>query len=539
MNNNTPGKYPIPEGYVLLEKGFAHSIIEDAVMPQVRADRLLKVKDWYPGEKAYAGDINNIINQQVEMNALAVEQATIRELERREFVDALTPHTKEILDTEFKSAEHHLNTLYEHGKDLGFSQTKMESFIGKADAHALQSAKQYNYGLIVNVTNDVREGVRQSIYKGVLRGDSIPTIAKDIRKIPLEPIKAGNRVLSPSQRATLIARTESARAVSQGTLVSYAQSGTEEVDVDTAADERTCDYCTGAEEDGPYPINNIPEDAQIPIHPDCRCAYSAVVNTDIKEPFDADSYFNLYSGGMTDIPEGFKGDNGSGGELPQEKNLKPEPTRYSNLKEAYTDFKENQIPDSVKQMSKTKEWKEMDRSFRVYRDIDFEKINDTLRMPWHNPKGLNPFYQKVVDNMDKLLGKTALKSEIVVKRVFTEDFIKGWNNEYSKVTVPEKTVGTRYTDKGYSSSCLTEKAANMIREEEQIMYDDSSFIGEITLPKGTEAIPIDFVNETKAFNSGKIHEEYSQAELVINRNGVYDITEIDYKNRTFKAVKVA
>ena len=54
------------------------------------------------------------------------------------------------------------------------------------------------------------------------------------------------KTLSARQRAMMIARTETARAMTQGRLQSYANYGVHEVKILTAGDENVCPVCLEA-----------------------------------------------------------------------------------------------------------------------------------------------------------------------------------------------------------------------------------------------------------------------------------------------------
>lgn len=60
-----------------------------------------------------------------------------------------------------------------------------------------------------------------------------------------------------------------------GALQLYESEGVLEVDVITAGDGRVCDACIEAEARSPWPLTEAP---QLPLHPVCRCVYSAPVS---------------------------------------------------------------------------------------------------------------------------------------------------------------------------------------------------------------------------------------------------------------------
>jgi hypothetical protein len=80
-------------------------------------------------------------------------------------------------------------------------------------------------------------------------------------------------VLSNPANAEMIARTETARAMSDAALDTYKANDIRQVDLKTFAG---CDVCEGIAEDNPYDIGSAPD---MPIHPNCRCALLPVVDT--------------------------------------------------------------------------------------------------------------------------------------------------------------------------------------------------------------------------------------------------------------------
>jgi len=85
--------------------------------------------------------------------------------------------------------------------------------------------------------------------------------------------EAGRKV---RYRAEMIARTETARAMSEGTLEGYAEAHVERVRWEAAAD--ACDVCAGM--DGTV-YNRGEGEGLLPYHPNCRCCF--VPETEIQE----------------------------------------------------------------------------------------------------------------------------------------------------------------------------------------------------------------------------------------------------------------
>lgn len=111
----------------------------------------------------------------------------------------------------------------------------------QADKLALQFAKDYNHGLVRNLSRDLRHTVKNEIFKGVIAGENPHEIARRLLKVGVQPLK--NTTFTPLQRATLIAKTEVSRVQNTGILQSYANEGYTEVKILTAEDNNVCTTC--------------------------------------------------------------------------------------------------------------------------------------------------------------------------------------------------------------------------------------------------------------------------------------------------------
>jgi len=73
-------------------------------------------------------------------------------------------------------------------------------------------------------------------------------------------------------RASMIARTEIARAQMQGTISVWQEAGVEVVDVLLGVD--ACELCQDIAANGPYKLEDIADD--YPFHPNCNCSLVVV-----------------------------------------------------------------------------------------------------------------------------------------------------------------------------------------------------------------------------------------------------------------------
>ena len=120
------------------------------------------------------------------------------------------------------------------------------------------------------VTPSMSQQMSRILAQGLADGSGPAKIAREMDKA----IKKITRT-----RALVIARTEIVRAHAEGQLDSMERLGIEEVEADvewsTAGDDKVCARCEDAAADSPYTIDEAR--GQIPLHPNCRCAWIPVL----------------------------------------------------------------------------------------------------------------------------------------------------------------------------------------------------------------------------------------------------------------------
>ena len=128
--------------------------------------------------------------------------------------------------------------------------------------------------------------IRAEIFLGITAGEDMPSVAKRILEATDNSLTG--KTLSARQRAMMIARTETARAMTQGRLQSYANYGVREVKILTAGDENVCPVCLEAAFifNGDVHIDNVAGErihkitdaiSLVPFHPLCRCSVMAYI----------------------------------------------------------------------------------------------------------------------------------------------------------------------------------------------------------------------------------------------------------------------
>ena len=152
------------------------------------------------------------------------------------------------------------------------------------DRKALDFLVNYELQLLGNVTRELAEGIKNRITIGLIQGESIAKISKNIGGIITDPEafrRAGKTVFRTAQtRTETIVRTETLRAYNQGRHKFYEQVGVKWVRWLSVGDKRMCPVCR--ELDGKrFKLGDAPGP---PAHPQCRCcSYADPESLGIKE----------------------------------------------------------------------------------------------------------------------------------------------------------------------------------------------------------------------------------------------------------------
>lgn len=187
----------------------------------------------------------------------------------------------ELIKYNASTSEEFISEFYRLGAEQGYDDIEQTLAYTLADEKALSFIHQYNFDLIRNVNNELRDGIKRTILESVAAGEGYQTTMRKLMELPLTPI---NNNISVRTRAEMIARTEEARAHNTGTLHAYANYGVDMVEVITSHDSLVCDYCIDLEENNPYPLQQAM--SLLPAHPNCRCYYVA----HIPEPDELGSF---------------------------------------------------------------------------------------------------------------------------------------------------------------------------------------------------------------------------------------------------------
>lgn len=207
--------------------------------------------------------------------------------------NSLEEEWDEILEKHYDTVDELLTEVYDKGKKKGYSDMISRIKYTKADKWALDFVKDYNFGLIQKLDDDLRYKIKNKIISGFLAGDHPYKIAPKIAGLLDEKLIGSN--FTPNQRATMIARTEISRVQNTGILQSYVTEGYVQVKILTAEDNSVCYLCLKNayefEDDVPVTYDNKGDDRvhyisdliknldYVPLHPNCRCTYLSVWET--------------------------------------------------------------------------------------------------------------------------------------------------------------------------------------------------------------------------------------------------------------------
>ena len=191
------------------------------------------------------------LEKAVNRDAVLLDDRKVRE----SYIATMTPHLIEVMKTAVKNGMDLVRPKNPHKSDplSGLSQAAIDWLKTRMAWAAAQ------------VGDETEQLLRAQLLAGYENGESIPQISDRIKQV-FDNME--------DYRAERIARTEIMSASNQGTLEGYWDSGVvDKVEFYTALDERTCDYCN--EYQGQ--LFDKGEEMPIPLHPNCRCIYLAVL----------------------------------------------------------------------------------------------------------------------------------------------------------------------------------------------------------------------------------------------------------------------
>lgn len=263
--------------------------------------------DWLPNEKDFFMFILGLSGLQVSSIANTLKEARSKRLKPLfQKIDIQLSKTNwQYMDT----ANRFIDDFYTLGKRKVWKDLEVPTIFDAADNHAKYFLKRYNFDQILNLSDDLKTNVRRTIWEGVAKGQSMSQIANNLQKTAIDsPLSVTSkrtgkiiRHISAKQRAMMIARTETMRAVNQSAIIGYIQHGITLFNVNTAHDRRVCVLCADNEHRNPYSLANLP---YLPVHPYCRCTYSASLDGILNPDYTVISqYPNLVTEGFEAVIE--------------------------------------------------------------------------------------------------------------------------------------------------------------------------------------------------------------------------------------------
>lgn len=138
------------------------------------------------------------------------------------------------------------------------------AFEGPPISQAVGWASKHGAALVTQMDKETQRRLALTISNGIKNKRGIPGLARDIKRDFADMTRF---------RSELIARTETAEALSRASLDNMKAMGIDGKEWVTAGDDRVSDDCMGNEAEGVIPANQtfsggVPAPPQ---HPDCRC----------------------------------------------------------------------------------------------------------------------------------------------------------------------------------------------------------------------------------------------------------------------------
>lgn len=163
----------------------------------------------------------------------------------------------------------HLVTTYVSGSAemISYGKTKLGvpiAYEGPPISQAIDWAEKQGARLVTQMDGETKRRLAKVVSDGIANKRGVPGLARDIRKTFDHMGK---------YRSQLIARTETANALSQASLGRMKDMGVDGKEWVTVGDDRVSVECQGNEAEGVIPVNQAFSGGVMapPQHPACRC----------------------------------------------------------------------------------------------------------------------------------------------------------------------------------------------------------------------------------------------------------------------------
>lgn len=217
---------------------------------------------------------------------------------QQEIWESLDEEWDNILSGKYETIDGLLQEIYDYGKAKGYSNIAEHLRYTDTDRLAFAFARNYNYGLIQRLNDDLRGAIKNRLTRAAIEGENPLSLAPKLLKLGVTQLPGST--FTPRQRATMIARTEISRIQNTGILQSYVNEGYTEVKLLTAEDDNVCTLCLRYayefnkddkiifENRGEELVHNIRDlikgGEYPPFHPLCRCTYISVWESKVSAP---------------------------------------------------------------------------------------------------------------------------------------------------------------------------------------------------------------------------------------------------------------
>lgn len=150
---------------------------------------------------------------------------------------------------------------------ITYGKTKLGipiAYEGPPISQAIDWAEKHGATLVKGLDEETKKRLAHTISQGIENKRGIPGLSRDIRNTFTDMSR---------HRSELIARTETANALSQASLDSMNDMGIEGKEWITAGDDQVSEECDANEAEGVIPVNQefVSGVMAPPQHPDCRC----------------------------------------------------------------------------------------------------------------------------------------------------------------------------------------------------------------------------------------------------------------------------
>jgi len=190
----------------------------------------------------------------------------------KDIEDTLSPLLATFDDTLTTDINGHLTTIYSTGsaETISWGKTKGGvpiTYEGPPISQAIDWAEKRGAVLVKGLDEETKKRLAHTISQGIENKRGIPGLSRDIRNTFADMSK---------YRSELIARTETANALSQASLDTMSDMGIEGKEWVTAGDDRVSEECEANENEGVIPVGQMFSGGVMapPQHPDCRCVIS-------------------------------------------------------------------------------------------------------------------------------------------------------------------------------------------------------------------------------------------------------------------------